>query len=141
MKIYKNGSNGGDSTLAPAGFINVNSKNPDPITTVATAAGVLIGLPDANPYDFFAVAQTSAGTDSVRLASELPVGTTLEFFAISAFTIKTVTSSGIGINGGTDAQGVAIAANTSAILRKVSATRWICTAFSTAGAVTAPTPA
>jgi hypothetical protein len=141
MSKIVNSRNNGNPAIR-FGEVLVNSKNVSPTTVVAVATtGTVIRQSDADAFDFFNVAQTSAGTDLIRLASNLPVGTTLEFFVVSAVTVRCEASSGQGINGGTDAQGVALTANTSAILRKVSATRWICTAFSTAGAVSNPTPA
>lgn len=124
------------------GEVVVNSKNVSPTTKVAVATtGTLITVAEVDSFDFFNVAQTSAGTDLIRLASGLAVGTEIVIFAVSAVTVSCEASYGQGINGGTDAQGVALAVNTSSIFRKVSSTRWICTSFSTAGSVTAPTPA
>lgn len=140
MSRIVNTRNNGNSAVR-TGEVLVNSKNVDPQTIVATpTAGTILSVAKNDSFDFFNVAQTSAGTDRIRLASGLPVGTTIEMFVVSAVAVGCEASSGQGVNGGTDAQFVSLTANTSAIFRKVSATRWICTAFSTAGAVTSPTP-
>lgn len=141
MAQIKTSENGGDA-MTKTGLVQVNSKNVKPTTTVAVPApGTAITLQDVKQFDFFPVAQTSAGTDEITLASDLPVGTEIFLHAASACVVSTIASSGIGINGGTDAQGVAIAANGSMRLIKVSATRWIATAFTSAGVSSAPTPA
>lgn len=139
-KIFHIG-NGGDPNIH-SGVKQINFKNVKPTTVVAVPApGTIIPVADFADFDFFVVAQTSAGTDEITLPTGLPVGATVELQATSAVVVTVEAGSGIGINGGTDTQGVALAANASMILRKVSATRIIATHFSTAGALTAPTPA
>jgi hypothetical protein len=140
-KGYRN-FNGGNPGLK-TGPYQVNSYDVRPTNVVAVATtGYTLNQEDLDNYNFFNAAQTSASTDLIILPSSTalcPVGTELWFFCVSACKVKAPASSGVGTNGGTDAQGITLAANSTYRFLRVSATNWICNAFSNAGAVTAPT--
>lgn len=119
-----------------------NSYNVSPVNLVAVPSpGTSLTIKDNANFDFFNAAQTSAGTDLIILDSAHEVGTEVLLFCVSACKVGSTASSGIGINGGTDAQVITMAANSTYRFLKVSATNWICNAFSSAGAVTAPVAA
>jgi hypothetical protein len=117
------------------GVVKVNSRNVYPTTIVATASGTSLGIELFDGYEFFNVAQTSASTDFVRLP-DAEVGTVIELFAVSA--CKVDASGSQTINGVANTTDITLPINTLSRLEKISATRWILTQFSTAGAVSSP---
>lgn len=138
MELYRSGS-GGDPQIAAGSLKRVNSYNVSPITVTATAsAGTALDSQIYKNYEFFNTAQTSAGTDRIVLPAGLPVGTELWFSAASAHVIAAGT--GETVNGGTDGQAVAVAANGLIRFLKRSSTAWIANAFTSAGAISNPTP-
>lgn len=127
--------NGGKKSRK-TGVVNVNSSNVYPTQLTATAAtATTLSLDLLDSYEFFTCAQTSAATDKLAIPAGADVGTEI--------IIKSVgTSFGVIRSGSDTINGVStivtLAANATAVLRKVSSTAWILTHFSTAGAVTAP---
>lgn len=118
------------------GVVNVNSSNVYPSTVVATpTTGTKLGLELIDAYERFNVAQTGAGTDFITLPNA-PVGTKIELYALSACKVEGQGSD--TINGVAPTTDITLAANSLSILRKTSATAWILTQYSSAGAVTAP---
>jgi hypothetical protein len=137
MQIYRS-LNGGKPNIT-SGVKKVRSHEVSPNTLTATAAGLTFDVNLLDNYDVFVAAQTSAGTDSIVIPAAFPVGTTIEVQCNSAIIFKP--STGVTINGGADTTAVAIAANATAIVKKVSATRIIVHQIATSGALTAPTAA
>jgi hypothetical protein len=119
------------------GVVNVNSRNVYPTTLVALpTTGLALGIDLIDGYEHFNVAQTSAGTDFLTLPVGCPVGTVIEFFAVSACKVEAPGSE--TINGVANTTDITMPINTFSALRKVSTTRWILTQYSTAGAISAP---
>lgn len=139
MRFY-NVRTGGQPSIT-LGIKSAGSWNVAPSNLVATSAGTQMTISDIDNYEFFNAAQTSAATDLILLPTAAPVGTVINFFCVSACKVKAVAGTGIGTNGGTDAQGITLVANGLARFQRVSASNWIVTAFTSAGAVSAPTPA
>lgn len=127
---------------AESGEFDMTSWNisPDTIVATPTSPGTVFDVSLLDNYDTFNVAQTGAATDIISLPASIPVGTVMRFIAASAIDVESEASSGIGINGGTDAQDVGITAGSYLELRKVTATNWVANQYTSAGAVTAPTP-
>lgn len=141
MPIINNVRNNGKGYVT-TGEKKANSYTVSPVNFVATASpGTSLTIKDVANFDFFNVVQTSASTDLVILDSALEVGTEIELYCVSAVKVGSTASSGIGINGGTDAQVVTLAAGSLYTFVKTTATNIVCTAKSAAGAASAPTPA
>lgn len=127
--------NGGKKSRK-TGLVNVNSWNVYPTTLVATAAtATTLSLDLLDSYEFFNGVQTSAATDKIAIPAGADIGTQI--------VIKSAgTSFGVIRSGSDTINGVStivtLAANATAILRKVSSTAWILTHYATTGAVTAP---
>lgn len=141
MALIYNVRNNGDSAIN-LGEKKVNSLNVNPTTiTTAAAPGTAIQLDDTKNYEFFNV--TSGGAaEAVYLPSTAAVGTVIIVkIGGTAGRAYSTASSGVGINGGTDAQYVVLAANSTTKFLRTSATTWIATQFAAAGTVSAPTPA
>lgn len=140
MSVFYNTRNNGDPTI-PYGIQRTNSRNVSPNTIVATpTTGTLLPLSTLNTFDMFAVAQTSAATDLIILP-DAPIGTEIVFRSISAVKIKAAASSGIGTNGGTDAQGITTVAGDIHVFFRASATNWIVSKTVAAGTVSVPVAA
>lgn len=132
---------GGDPSVT-IGVKNINSFNVKPTDVVtSTAPGTLIDLPDLNNYEMFTV--TSGGVaEAIKLPTAAAVGTVVVVkIGGTAGRAYPEASSGVGINGGTDAQYVVLAANSTTKFLRTSATTWIATQFAPAGTVSAPVPA
>jgi len=142
MSKFYNVRNGGDSSV-PYGFLFAGaSMNLAPATYVALpTTGLQLTLSDINKFDLFNVAQTSAATDLIILPTNAPVGTVISFVSISAVKIKAATGSGIGTNGGTDAQGITTVAGDLHEFTRTTATNWVVSKKVAAGTITAPTAA
>lgn len=118
------------------GVVKVNSYNVYPTALVATAAGATtLTLPLLDSYEFFNCSQTSAATDTLIIPAGADVG--------QIIVIKSVTTSFGVIKAGSETINgvstiVTLAANATAILRKVSSTAWILTHYATSGAITSP---
>lgn len=140
MRAY-NVRNGGVPSIQ-LGIFSANSLNLAPTTYVAIATtGLQLTQSDTDRYDMFNVAQTSAATDLIILPTSAPQGTRLVFYSISAVKIKAAAGSGIGTNGGTDAQGITTVAGDTHEFFKASATNWIVSKTVAAGTITAPVAA
>lgn len=139
MEIYRTG-NGGDPGIDAGSLKRVNSFNVYPITIVATAsAGTALGRVLTKNYEFFNVAQTSAGTDLVILP-DCPSGTVIHFYAISTVAIKAgANGSGLTINNGADTASLTVAATQLARFQKTTATNWVASIVSSANALTSST--
>jgi hypothetical protein len=119
------------------GVVNVNSRNVYPTTIVATATtGTNLGLQLIDGYERFNVAQTSAATDFITLP-DAPVGTLIEFYAVSACKVQGQGSD--TINNVAPSTDITLAAASLSILRKTTTTAWILTQYSAAGVATGPT--
>lgn len=141
MSTFYNVRNGGKSSV-PYGFQKANSRNLKPTTVVALATtGQAITTADLDAFDMFNVAQTSAATDLIILPTDAAQGTQIVFYSISAVKIKAATGSGIGTNGGTDAQGITTVAGDTHVFFKANATNWIVSKTVAAGTVSVPTAA
>lgn len=139
MKFY-NVRNGGIPSVE-YGFKLANSYNVAPTTYVALpTTGVAIPLSELDKYDWFTVTQTSAATDLVILPNA-PIGTIIRFFSTTAVRIKAAASSGIGTNGGTDAQGITTVAGDLHEFVRASATNWLVSKVVAAGTVSVPVSA
>jgi hypothetical protein len=128
-----------DRGNAKTGNVAVNSKNVDPTTRVALAAGLNLIAADFVKYDFLTCDQTSADTDAIVIPAGLPVGSEMWFHPVDAIEVNV--STGETHNNAAATTAVACAADTTTRYLKVNTTDWIVTQFSIAGAVTAPTPA
>jgi hypothetical protein len=141
MSKFYNVRNSGDPTV-PYGLLYAGASMNVALTTyVATVAGLQLNPVDYNKYDLFNVAQTSAATDLILLPTAAPQGTVISFYSISAVKIKAVTGSGIGTNGGTDAQGITTVAGDLHEFTKANATNWLVTKKVSAGTTTIPVAA
>lgn len=141
MEIYRIG-NGGKPTIASGSLKRVNALNVSPqAAIVATAAGLTFDITLLDNYEFFNVAQTSAGTDFIILPDTLAVGAVIWLQAASAISIACPTGSTVTLNNVAAPAKGAIAANSTAKIIKVSPTRIIFHQYANTGAVTAPTPA
>lgn len=139
MQVYRSLNGGNPSAISGLKKVKSNEVCPTTLTALAAAAGLPF---DANllvNYDFFVATQTSAGTDHIKIGADFPVGTTIEVQCSTAISFSP--STGVTINGGADTTKVAIAANSTAVIKKVSATRLIVHQIATSGAITAPTAA
>lgn len=117
----------GDSTdpNIVSGLVNVNSGNVYPSTITAVAStGTAIPISYLSNYDHFRIAQTSASTDFVTIPDGA-IGTQMTFYGISACSIKTVASSGIGINGQADTGSILVSAGELVRLTRVTSTNWV----------------
>lgn len=127
--------NGGKKSRK-TGVVNVNSNNVYPVQLTATAGtATTLSLDLLDAYEFFNCAQTSAATDKIAIPAGADIGTEI--------VIKSVTTSfGVIKSGSETINGVAtivtLAANATAVMKKVSSTAWILTHYATTGAVTAP---
>src|SRR5690348_4761617 len=87
MEIYRSG-NGGKPSIDAGSLKRVNAFNVYPSTIVATAStGTNLPLTHLDNYEWFNVAQTSAGTDFITLPAA-PVGSVIKLFAISACKVQ-----------------------------------------------------
>lgn len=120
---------------------NANSYNVKPVNVVATSSGATLAQSDLDNFDFFNVAQTSAGTDKIFLASGIDIGAEFRLYCVSACKVFPVASSGIGLNGGTDAQAVTLAAGSVYVFLKTIATNIVVQAIDASGVVTSPVAA
>ena len=127
-----------DRGQAKTGNVAVNSKNVDPSTRTALAAGLNLIAADFVKWDFLNCVQTSAATDAVVIPAGLAVGSEMWFHAESAMEVNV--STGETHNNAAATTAVSCAIGTTTRYLKVNATDWIVTQFSIAGAVTAPTP-
>ncbi len=135
MEIVRLG-NGGDPQIAAGSLKRVNSFNVAPITIVATAsAGTTMDTQAYKNYEWFNVAQTSAGTDFITLPAA-PVGTVLMFYAISACKVQGTASD--TINGVAPTTDITLAAGSISEIIRTTATTWVLTHRTTAGVITAP---
>jgi hypothetical protein len=129
----------GDSdypNLTP-GVKNINAGNVYGSTLVALATtGLTFDISLLSNYDWFNVAQTSAGTDFISLPASIAVGTVIKLYAISACKVE---ATGGNINGIAATTDITLAAASLSTLQKVTSTNWVLTQLSSAGAVTAPT--
>lgn len=123
-KIYNILSDVSDPNIA-SGVVNVNSGNVYPSTITAVAStGTAIPINYLSNYDHFRIAQTSASTDFVTIP-DAAIGTEMVFYGISACSIKTVASSGIGINGQADTGSISVSAGELIRLTRVTSTNWV----------------
>ncbi len=142
MSKFYNTRNGGDQSV-PYGYLFAGpSMNVAPATYVALATtGLQLTFSDINKFDLLNVAQTSAATDLIILPTLAPQGTVITFYSISAVKVKAATGSGIGTNGGTDAQGITTVAGDLHEFTKANATNWLVTKKVAAGTTTVPVAA
>lgn len=143
----RNDGNGAVTT----GPKQVNSYNVAPYTVVATPSGnanqsvpaskggSVITKTELANFEFFNVNQTSAATDLIVVAPNLPQGTEFQLYATAA--CKVIISGTDTINGGTAGQGVTMAATNIYMLNKTSTSAWIVQQQVPAGTTTFPTPA
>jgi hypothetical protein len=136
MEIYRSG-NGGKPSIDAGSLKRVNSYNVYPSTVVATATtGTAMNRNLIDNYEYFNVAQTSADTDFILLP-DCPVGTVIQFYAISACKVKAgADASGLTINGGADTALVVLEAATLYNLEKVTSANWIFSAGTSATSTT-----
>ena len=135
MEIVRLG-NGGDPQIAAGSLKRVNSYNVAPTTIVATAsAGTTMDTQAYKNYEWFNVAQTSAGTDFITLPAA-PVGTEFKFYAISACKVQGTASD--TINGVAPATDITLAAGSLSTIIRVTSTAWLLLHQASNGAVTAP---
>ncbi len=145
MAIISNVRNDGNSAVT-TGPKKVNSLNVAPYTIIAVASpnGRVLTAVDIANYDWFNAAQTSAATDQIILSEavdskgnpQLPIGTIIDFYCVSS--CKVLGQGTNTINGGTNVQGITMAAGSSYEFLKTTATTWVCSAQSAAGAYSAP---
>jgi len=135
MEIYRSG-NGGKPSIDAGSLKRVNSFNVYPSTIVATAStGTNLSKSLLDNYEWFNVAQTSAGTDFITLP-DAPIGTVIVFYAISACKVQGQGSD--TINGVAPSTDITMAAGSRSTLVKNTATAWTLTHVAANGAVTAP---
>lgn len=136
MEIYRSG-NGGKPTIDAGSLKRVNSFNVYPHTVVATATtGTNLSKALLDNYEWFNVAQTSAGTDFITLP-DAPIGTTIKLYAVSACKVQGQGSD--TINGVAPSTDISLAAGSISTLTKTTASAWVLMQQSSAGVVTAPT--
>ena len=124
--------NNGNKNGAKVGAVNVNSFNVAPDTIVAAPVAATIPLSDLNLYDYFKVAQTTAGTDEFDLPSAAAVGQVITLYAVSAFELRTETETD-DIND-VASLGYAVIAGDLMTCTKVTATAWTVTKLTILGA-------
>lgn len=135
MEIYRSG-NGGKPSIDAGSLKRVNAFNVYPSTIVATAStGTNLPLTHLDNYEWFNVAQTSAGTDFITLPAAA-VGSVIKLYAISACKVQGQGSD--TINNVAPSTDITLAAGSVSTLTKVSATAWLLVQQSSVGAVTAP---
>lgn len=139
MKIFNNETT--DRKSIRQGLIEVNSLNVAPTTLVATAAGTLIPLNLIDQFDMFNVAQTSAGTDSIRIPNALPQGADLVFQATSAVSVGCPSGSSVLLNNVAAPAVIAVPANNTLRIFKASPTRIVAELVNTLGVISSPVPA
>jgi len=154
-KVF-NVRNSGNSAVI-LGLRNVNSYNVFPTNVVAlpTPFASLSNNIWQN-YDWLNAVQTSAATDAIFLPTpvgpnsfgELPaayVGAEYRVYAVSAMKVLPPVDAVSTINGGTNVQGISLAAGTYGIFTATKTVGvglvWVCQAVSAAGAVTSPASA
>jgi hypothetical protein len=136
MEIYRSG-NGGKPTIDAGSLKRVNSFNVYPSTIVATAStGTNLLRSYLDNYEWFNVAQTSAGTDFITLP-DAPVGTVIKLYAVSACKVQGQGSD--TINGVAPSTDITLAAASVSTLTKVTSTAWVLVQQSSAGVQSAPT--
>jgi hypothetical protein len=136
MEIYRSG-NGGKPTIDAGSLKRVNSFNVYPSTIVATAStGTNLLRSYLDNYEWFNVAQTSAGTDFITLP-DAPVGTVIKLYAVSACKVQGQGSD--TINGVAPSTDITLAAASVSTLTKVTSTAWVLEQQSSAGVQSAPT--
>jgi hypothetical protein len=136
MEIYRSG-NGGKPTIDAGSLKRVNSFNVFPSTVVATATtGTNLSRALIDNYEWFNVAQTSAGTDFITLP-DCPIGTVINLYAVSACKVQGQGSD--TINNVAPTTDITLAASSVSLLRKTTATAWILTQHSNAGVASSPT--
>jgi hypothetical protein len=119
-----------------SGTVNVNSGNVYGSNIVATASGTTFDISLLSNYDWFNVAQTSAGTDFISLPASIPVGTCIYLYAVSACKVEALTMTINGVAASTD---ITLAASSLSLLRKTTSTTWILNQFAANGTPSAPT--
>lgn len=120
--------------------LEVSGRNVSPTTILGIPApGTVFPVADLDNYDTFLVNQTSADTDEIQLPLGQPVGTVLTLYPQGIVRITGIGTE--GINGGAATTEIPTVAGSKVVLEKVSATNWIATQYTSAGAVSAPTPA
>jgi hypothetical protein len=135
LEIYRIG-NGGDGAIHAGSLKRANSFNVAPTTLVATAStGTTMDVNSHKNYEWYNVAQTSAGTDFITLPAS-PIGTVFVFYAISACKVQGTASD--TINGVAPSTDITLPAGSRSEIVRNTATTWTLTQYSAAGAVTAP---
>lgn len=123
------------------GIKSVVSEEVYPTTITATASGTVFPVEELANYGVFVAAQTSASTDSIILPDSIPVGAQFLIQFNSSCGIQCPSGSSVLLNNvAAPAEGV-LAANSTAVIRKVSATRIVFYQVSSLGAVSAIVPA
>ena len=115
----------------------VNAFNVYPSTIVALATtGYTLPITFLDNYEWFNVAQTSAGTDFITLPAA-PVGAVIKLYAISACKVQGQGSD--TINGVAPSTDITLAADSVSTLTKTTSAKWVLIQQAASGAVTAPT--
>jgi hypothetical protein len=136
MAIVRSTLNGGKGLKV--GDVSVNAYNVAPVAKVAGTDA--ISAEDLKTADFFNVT-SSAATANITLNEDIPVGSQF-VLQVGANGMEIVTEGATDtMNGGTAAQVIDIAASSSAIVFKPTATTYVVEQVTAAGARTAPTPA
>ena len=119
------------------GQVSVNSYNVDP--TAKVAGTDTIAQSDLKKYDFFNIT-SGAATANVLLNDDIAIGS--KFILYVGSNGMEIIGGGAGLlNGGTAAQVIDIAADSSAIIYKSATNAYVVQQLTAAGALTAPTPA
>jgi len=125
MKIRRTDNSGIPARQARE--LDIHNFNIYPEVITATAAGIEFNNSWLENYDTFQIQQDSADTDFITLKADLPIGTQIQFYGVggSNVTIESEVGSGIGFNGGAEAQGIVQQPGALTVFRKLEATNWL----------------